>query len=661
MSYDYYYDISSYLCQISLSGLTVTNTNNNLINYSLSSYIIKPSSISGYIAYYQQPNISLSLSGFMNNFYSKFITISSSISFNNFIIYNSFTISSFLLYDGFSFLSNSGYINSLLFSISGYTSTIDNTTINTYYSNYINNTIGIDTYSRLLVTSLSNTVSQIQNSTIVDTYARNQILLKANIDNPIFTSNINIPTNYKLYLKSSDTSNFLTYNSSIDGVVINGYTGGSLRANGSDIINFGSGGINVYGNASITGQLSAGSISYSGSTIFEESTGSVASATTGSLIIRHKNSYGSSSIMFPSVNNSNSDYAYIQYNENYNGNNENGRLIIGCENDRNTDSTGENGDAIILWCASGNGKIGCNTMTPQYTLHVNGTFYVSTTSTLNGTLNMNNDIYMINNKIYFRGIGDTNHYIGYNSIGIDGPIIQGNDGGTLSVTSGSVTSLTWTNTKVTIPIALNVTGTSSLSIATITNSIRMNNNIIYLRESTDNNHSISYNSSSDGPRLTGYRGGSMYSSYSSEEIINWNNDTITLKKPTYFSSAQNYVTYKNYGSNTSVNYPINISPVAYLVNSNSGSHPIFNSILDLSVYGMSNQDDYFLVGPYTKLICYNQTSAYGTKMTLDNTANNYYSYYKCVTTNSCQSIQVFNNSGVELNYYYRWGGNISYA
>jgi len=56
----------------------------------------------------------------------------------------------------------------------------------------------------------------------------------------------------------------------------------------------------------------------------------------GTLLLEHGNSGGESSIVFKSTNNPDSDYAYIRYQEDYDGatrSTENGRLTIGIEND----------------------------------------------------------------------------------------------------------------------------------------------------------------------------------------------------------------------------------------------------------------------------------------------------------------------------------------
>ena len=53
----------------------------------------------------------------------------------------------------------------------------------------------------------------------------------------------------------------------------------------------------------------------------------------GSLIIKHNNSGGSSSIIFPSTVNPGSDYAYIRYQDSSTSGGEKGKLTIGLEND----------------------------------------------------------------------------------------------------------------------------------------------------------------------------------------------------------------------------------------------------------------------------------------------------------------------------------------
>jgi len=112
-----------------------------------------------------------------------------------------------------------------------------------------------------------------------------------------------------------------------------------------------------------------------------ESSGTTASATTGSLILEHGNVGGVSSIVFKSKGNSGSDYGYIQYYDNfdsspeYTGNNqdgvaENGMLMIGVENDAGSNTA--NKDRIVLWSCGGTGYVGINTRRPKYALDVYG-------------------------------------------------------------------------------------------------------------------------------------------------------------------------------------------------------------------------------------------------------------------------------------------------
>ena len=68
-----------------------------------------------------------------------------------------------------------------------------------------------------------------------------------------------------------------------------------------------------------------------------ELTGTGASSNNGSLVIKHQDIGGKSSIVFPSKYNNGSDYGYIEYRDNYNTFNfENSALIIGVENDNSS-------------------------------------------------------------------------------------------------------------------------------------------------------------------------------------------------------------------------------------------------------------------------------------------------------------------------------------
>ena len=85
--------------------------------------------------------------------------------------------------------------------------------------------------------------------------------------------------------------------------------------------------------------------------------GTDAGLNSGSLVIRHNNTNGISSIVFPSFNNNTSDFAYIKYQDDItNAGSERSRLIIGVEND----PTGNFNDNIILYSCNGTGNVGVN-------------------------------------------------------------------------------------------------------------------------------------------------------------------------------------------------------------------------------------------------------------------------------------------------------------
>jgi hypothetical protein len=109
------------------------------------------------------------------------------------------------------------------------------------------------------------------------------------------------------------------------------------------------------------GNVSIGVATNLGKLHIYEATGVVAGATSGTLVLDHGNSGGTSSICFPSRANYGSDYAYIQYQDGATPGaaGESARLRIGTSNDAD--------DHIILEPA---GNVGINTNTPQYKFHV---------------------------------------------------------------------------------------------------------------------------------------------------------------------------------------------------------------------------------------------------------------------------------------------------
>jgi hypothetical protein len=118
-----------------------------------------------------------------------------------------------------------------------------------------------------------------------------------------------------------------------------------------------------------TGYTGIGTTSPSGTLHIYESTGNTGTAISGSLTISHGNSGGSSSVIFPSKNNL-GDYGYIIYQDDITqgGTGEQGRLIIGTENDAGP--SGSFYDCLIL--QKNGGYVGVGTMTPAYPLQVVG-------------------------------------------------------------------------------------------------------------------------------------------------------------------------------------------------------------------------------------------------------------------------------------------------
>jgi microcystin-dependent protein len=111
-----------------------------------------------------------------------------------------------------------------------------------------------------------------------------------------------------------------------------------------------------------------------------EATGTAASAGSGSLLIDHNDSGGTSSLVFRSKGNSGSDYAYLEYKErnpDIVNNTESGLLTLGIQNDT---------DDHIALLPSGN--VGIGTKTPGAKLHVAGALKATESTDLGGQVNI---------------------------------------------------------------------------------------------------------------------------------------------------------------------------------------------------------------------------------------------------------------------------------
>ena len=98
-----------------------------------------------------------------------------------------------------------------------------------------------------------------------------------------------------------------------------------------------------------------------------EATGTPPSGNDGTIVLQHGNTNGTSSIVFMSRNNTNSDYGYISYADDGSGNGsepENALLTIGIEND----VPGQWQDDINI---SSTGNVGISSTAPSKKLHVN--------------------------------------------------------------------------------------------------------------------------------------------------------------------------------------------------------------------------------------------------------------------------------------------------
>ena len=126
--------------------------------------------------------------------------------------------------------------------------------------------------------------------------------------------------------------------------------------------------INFYAESNIIlgSHVNNSSTTINGNLNITETTGTPATATGGSITLSHLNNGGTSSIVFKSKIDVNSDFGYISYRDNDGGSStQNSLLEIGVQND----GVGDNVDNIALMPS---GYVGVNTITPQAMLDVSG-------------------------------------------------------------------------------------------------------------------------------------------------------------------------------------------------------------------------------------------------------------------------------------------------
>jgi hypothetical protein len=136
--------------------------------------------------------------------------------------------------------------------------------------------------------------------------------------------------------------------------------------------------------AIIQGNVGIGLTAPNGKLHVFEATGTAISNSTGTLILQHSNSGGTSGILFKSSGDPATDYGYIRFTDDGSGtgsSSEDGLLEIGVENDPNTNTYEDD----VAFMPSGN--LGINTRSPNSTLHVAGAYQgltksVSTSVTL---------------------------------------------------------------------------------------------------------------------------------------------------------------------------------------------------------------------------------------------------------------------------------------
>ena len=190
------------------------------------------------------------------------------------------------------------------------------------------------------------------------------------------------PGNTAMYIGSNNATEISIGNANANVSFSGKITINNVSSNNASFINISS----ISG--SFSNIYSSGTTTLGRTTIYEATGTDSMTATSGSLVIKHGNIAGASSIVFPSSN-SGDDFGYILYKDDKNNTtNERGRLEIGVENNFGAPS-GTVNDSLIL--NKNGGFVGIGTNDPFRTLDVsgNGRFTQGLTC---GPLTLNNNI-----------------------------------------------------------------------------------------------------------------------------------------------------------------------------------------------------------------------------------------------------------------------------
>jgi hypothetical protein len=177
--------------------------------------------------------------------------------------------------------------------------------------------------------------------------------------------------------------------------------------------------LNVNGTANVSSNLTVGGYLNGPVTIYEP-VGTHPNANNsgvyGTLVLKHGDAYGHSSITFASKNNATSDCGFIEYRDDYNdtdgSTSERSVLIVGVKNDTTVSNVRD--CVAIMSGDAGGGYTGINTLIPEYTLDVNGTANVSSNLTVGGYLKINSNVYANTDNFYIGpNVGTTGNVAPY--------------------------------------------------------------------------------------------------------------------------------------------------------------------------------------------------------------------------------------------------------